>query len=304
MMPKSERKEIHTNYINGFLNNSNNIPENSNLENTNNPLIANNNNNIDSLLNKKIVKNSPNSTSLSGKNNSVKLKTNIIIDKDSNNNDKNKWIRNRLTITRNLDEKKIIYVLESEIDKNINKTKNILCAYKDNGFYIIFKYLNVKKNYDKEIKAKIKWNMFSNHFKIYDSHNNIIEEIIYNFNFKGWVGPTKLQILIPLLNQNISNGIENINNNKIHMHKMENKSPEYNSIYKCYVLNFINRKVIPNENNLQIIYSDLNEDKNNILLQFAQVGNDEYILDYKYPFDNITALALALTNMSSRMFFK
>ena len=53
MMPKSERKEIHTNYINGFLNNSNNIPENSNLENTNNPLIANNNNNIDSLLNKK-----------------------------------------------------------------------------------------------------------------------------------------------------------------------------------------------------------------------------------------------------------
>lgn len=28
---------------------------------------------------------------------------------------------------------------------------------------------------------------------------------------------------------------------------MENKSPEYNNLYKTYVLNFINRKVIPNE---------------------------------------------------------
>jgi hypothetical protein len=83
---------------------------------------------------------------------------------------------------------------------------------------------------------------------------------------------------------------------------MENKSPEYNSIYKCFVLNFINRKVIPNEKNIQIIYSDLKEDKNNILLQFAQTEKNEYILDYKYPFNNITALALAMTNLSSRMF--
>ena len=93
-----------------------------------------------------------------------------------------------------------------------------------------------------------------------------------------------------------------ISNDKSNMCTMENKSPEYNSIYKCYVLNFLNRKVIPNENNIQIIYSGPNQNKNNILLQFAQVDNDEYILDYKYPFNNITALAFALTNLSSRIF--
>ena len=98
------------------------------------------------------------------------------------------------------------------------------------------------------------------------------------------------------------NGIGFNSNDKLFMHRMENKSPEYNSIYKCYVLNFVNRKVIPNENNIQIIYSDINEDKNNILLQFAQVEKDEYILDFKYPFNNITALSLALTTLSSRMF--
>ena len=306
MKPKSERTaELHNNYIKGLFNNSTNTnkedqPNLENLENTNNPLI---NNNHEFLLNKQIVKISQNSNNFSTKNNSVQLKTNIIINSD-NNIDKNEWFKNRLIITKNLKEKKIIYCLESESDKNINKPKNILFAYKDNGFYIIYKYINVKKNYDKEIKAKIKWNMFSNHFKIYDSNNNIIEEIIYNFNFKGWMGPTKFQILIPFLKKNIMNGIGFNSNDKLFMHRMENKSPEYNSIYKCYVLNFVNRKVIPNENNIQIIYSDINEDKNNILLQFAQVGNDEYILDYKYPFNNITALALAMTNLSSRLFFK
>ena len=77
-------------------------------------------------------------------------------------------------------------------------------------------------------------------------------------------------------------------------------------MYKTYVLNFINRKVIPNEKNLQIIFAKnegWNEDnKNDILLQFAQVQNNEFILDYKYPFNNITAFALALSALSSRTF--
>ena len=292
MKPKSERAELHNNYIQGFFRNSMG-EEQSNLENTNNPLMSNNH---DLLLNKKILKISPNS------NNSVQLKTNILINNDTNNIDKDEWFKNKLLVTKNLKEKKIIYCLESDYDKNIKKNKDILCAYKDNGFYIIYKYINVHKNYDKDIKAKIKWNMLSNHFKIYDKNNNIIEEIIYNFNFKGWIGPTKFQILIPSNNSRMGKGI--ISNDKSNMCTMENKSPEYNSIYKCYVLNFLNRKVIPNENNIQIIYSGPNQNKNNILLQFAQVGNDEYILDYKYPFNSITALALALTNLSSRLFFK
>ena len=292
MKPKSERAELHNNYIQGFFRNSMG-EEQSNLENTNNPLMSNNH---DLLLNKKILKMSPNS------NNSVQLKTNILINNDTNNIDKDEWFKNKLLVTKNLKEKKIIYCLESDYDKNIKKNKDILCAYKDNGFYIIYKYINVHKNYDKDIKAKIKWNMLSNHFKIYDKNNNIIEEIIYNFNFKGWIGPTKFQILIPSNNSRMGKGI--ISNDKSNMCTMENKSPEYNSIYKCYVLNFLNRKVIPNENNIQIIYSGPNQNKNNILLQFAQVGNDEYILDYKYPFNSITALALAMTNLSSRLFFK
>ena len=290
MQPLSQRVEMHNNYIKENISNE----DQSNFENTNKALLSIPN---ELLLNKKVVKISSNSFT---KNNSVQLKNNIIVDDDTFSINKDQWIRNRLKIDPNMQERKIIYSLETENDKSFKKNINLLSAYKDNGFYVIFKYIN-ENNLGKEIKAKIKWNMFSNHFKIFDNNGNLIEEILYNFNFKGWKGPTKLQILLPFSNKKNINGI-GINNSKLYMHKMENKSPEYNSIYKCFVLNFINRKVIPNEKNMQIIYSDLKEDKNNILLQFAQTEKNEYILDYKYPFNNITALALAMTNLSSRMF--
>ena len=293
MKPFSERADMHNNNIKENI--VINEEDKSNFENTNKALL---NVKADLLLNKKVVKVSSNSFT---KNNSVQLKNNIIVNDDNFNINKSEWIRNRLKIDTNMQERKIIYSLETEKDNDSNHVIDVLSAYKDNGFYVIFKYVNEKNTFDKEIKAKIKWNMFSNHFKIFDRNDNIIEEIIYNFNFKGWNGPTKLQILLPISKQNIINGI-GISNNRLYMHKMENKQPEYNSLYKCYVLNFIKRKVIPNEKNMQIVYSDLKEDKSNILLQFAQTEKNEYILDYKYPFNNITALALAMTNLSSRMF--
>ena len=70
------------------------------------------------------------------------------------------------------------------------------------------------------------------------------------------------------------------------------------------MLNFINRKVIANEKNFQVILSDYKEDNNDILLQFALSENNEFILDFKYPFNNITAYSLAITAMASRMFCK
>ena len=248
MQPLSQRVEMHNNYIKENISNE----DQSNFENTNKALLNIPN---DLLLNKKVVKISSNSFT---KNNSVQLKNNIIVDDDTFSINKDQWIRNRLKIDPNMQERKIIYSLEAENDKSFKKNINLLSAYKDNGFYVIFKYIN-ENNLGKEIKAKIKWNMFSNHFKIFDNNGNLIEEILYNFNFKGWKGPTKLQILLPFSNKKNINGI-GINNSKLYMHKMENKSPEYNSIYKCFVLNFINRKVIPNEKNMQIIYSDLKED--------------------------------------------
>ena len=293
MQPNSQRNELHNNYIKGLFK-KNNQEDESKLESTNNALLISNN---EFLLNKKIIKGQQ--SQFSNKN----IKSNSMLHEDEElAKKKNEWKKNILKITSNMQERKIIYCLESEDkDELLNKNKNTLFAYKDNGFYAIYKYISRQDNYEKEIKARLKWNLLSNKFKIFDNKNRLIEEINYNLNFKGWSGPTKLQVIIHE-NNNLNFDFMN------HIYKMENKSPEYNNIYKTYVLNFINRKVIPNEKNIQIIFAKNegwnNGNKNDILLQLAQTQNNEFILDFKYPFNNITAFALALSCLSSRTFCK
>jgi hypothetical protein len=207
-----------------------------------------------------------------------------------------KWFTNKIRINQiEKNSKKILYQLLKDDKFKKTHSHQVLMAQKEKGIYII------RNNFG--ICAKIRWNLFSNHFKVFDESNNLIEEIIYEFNFKGINGPTKLKILLPKITKN-EKSLVNITGNKKLVYNMKNKSPVYNDFFKVYTLQFIRRKVIPNEKNFQIIFSDYKEDSNDILLQFAQSENDEFILDFKHPFNNITAFALAITAMSSRTFCK
>ena len=207
-----------------------------------------------------------------------------------------KWFTNKIRLNpAGKNSKKILYQLLKDDKFKKTHSHQVLMAQKEKGIYII------RNNFG--ICAKIRWNLFSNHFKVFDESNNLIEEIIYEFNFKGINGPTKLKILLPKITKN-EKSLVNITGNKKLVYNMKNKSPVYNDFFKVYTLQFIRRKVIPNEKNFQIIFSDYKEDCNDILLQFAQSENDEFILDFKHPFNNITAFALAITAMSSRTFCK
>lgn len=207
-----------------------------------------------------------------------------------------KWFTNKIRLNQaGKNSKKILYQLLKDDKFKKTHSHQVLMAQKEKGIYII------RNNFG--ICAKIRWNLFSNHFKVFDESNNLIEEIIYEFNFKGINGPTKLKILLPKITKN-EKSLVNITGNKKLVYNMKNKSPVYNDFFKVYTLQFIRRKVIPNEKNFQIIFSDYKEDSNDILLQFAQSENDEFILDFKHPFNNITAFALAITAMSSRTFCK
>ena len=245
------------------------------------------------ILNKKLVK----TNKISKKKKSIKRAFSLkpkFYNEEYDNVNMDKWFRNRIKIyTDEKNPKKKVYKLYSD-DKSKSHS-SLLRAAKEKGIYII-------RN-DEGILAKLRWNIFSNHFKVFDDKNNLIEEIIYNFNFKGWNGPTKLTILIPKTPSRQSSLSKN--KNKQILHKMRNKMPEYNNIFHTYVLDFIRRSgIIPNEKNMQVINSEYKEDNNNILLQFAQTNKNEFILDYKYPYNNITAFALAITALSSRTFCK
>ena len=206
-----------------------------------------------------------------------------------------KWYTNKIKLTYpEKNSKKVLYRLFKD-EKYKTHLHQTLMAKKEKGIYII------RNNFG--ISAKIRWNLFSNHFKVFDESNNLIEEIIYEFNFKGWNGPTKLKILLPKQTTKEASLI-NFSGNKNLVYNIKNKTPIYNDYFKVYTLNFIKRKVIPNEKNFQLIFYDYKEDNNDILLQFAQSVNNEFILDYKFPFNNITAFALAITAMASRTFCK
>ena len=282
---KSENDSNGSN-VTSYTENVEELNRNESLENTNDVLFNQIN---EFILNKKLVKSSKNLSNKKKINKSFSFRPQEYYDEWDDVNIE-KWFKNKIKITNNeKNPKKKVYKLYSD-DKN----KSLLTAEKERGAYII-------RN-NEGIVAKIKWNIFSNHFKVYDDKDNLIEEIIYNFNFKGWNGPTKLQILIPK-NATKKNSWSKNKNRKI-LNKMENKLPEYNDIFNVYVLKFIRRKVIPNEKNIQVIYSEYKEDNNNILLQFAQSDKKEFILDYKYPFNNITSFALGITSLSSRTFCK
>jgi len=66
---------------------------------------------------------------------------------------------------------------------------------------------------------------------------SINEEIIYNFNFKGWNGSIKLQVKIPKLANNVKSWNKTKNKNLLHL--IENKSPEFNDFFNIYTLKFI-----------------------------------------------------------------
>ena len=289
-MKKLGKNGSDSNYSNPteYTENIEESAQNQSLENTNDFLFTKVN---EFILNKTLIKR-PKSKPLKAKVTKKTFRFNHLKYYDEGDDiNIERWFKNIIKIEPNLkNPKKKIYKLYSSESSH----SSVLTAEKEKGIYII-------RN-NEGIVAKIRWNLFSNHFKVYDDKDNLIEEIIYKFNFRGWNGPTKLKIILHNAEKNKKTWSKW--NKTKQLNKIENKPPEYNELFKVYVLKFIDRKVIPNEKNFQLINTEYKEDYNNILLQFGQTEKNEYFVDYKYPFNNITSFAVSITSLCSRTFFK
>ena len=86
---------------------------------------------------------------------------------------------------------------------------------------------------------------------------------------------------------------------------IENKQPEYNNKYGYYVLKFKGRNVRKFVKNCQFVYgfnNDVNgKDKNEVLLQFEEVSENCYVLDFKYPFSELTVFAAEVISSTSKI---
>lgn len=67
---------------------------------------------------------------------------------------------------------------------------------------------------------------------------------------------------------------------------------------QAFVLNFNGRVDKASVKNFQLID---NEDENRIYLQFGRVGDQEFTLDFQWPFSPMQAFAVALTSFDNKL---
>lgn len=78
-----------------------------------------------------------------------------------------------------------------------------------------------------------------------------------------------------------------------------NKEPLYNAENMSYSLNFNGRVTVPSVKNFQLIHPT---DKTYIILTFGKVGDNTYVMDYKYPLSAVKAFSICLAALDNKYF--
>ena len=193
---------------------------------------------------------------------------------------------------------------------------------------------------EKELKTKspaylgkVRSNFMGTEFMIYDKGLNpkkrqatmetFREElgvVMYQSNLLGAKGPRKMRVLLPAVNaegerfrwkpSNVSDRQKDAGMSSkfkggdlTGMFDFFNKPPKWNeregyADVQAFVLNFNGRVDKASVKNFQLID---NEDENRIYLQFGRVGDNEFTLDYQWPFSPMQAFAVALSSFDNKL---
>ncbi|CAF1300034.1 unnamed protein product [Adineta ricciae] len=83
--------------------------------------------------------------------------------------------------------------------------------------------------------------------------------------------------------------------------EFKNKYPKFNEESKIYTIGFLNNRVKqPSHKNFQIISSN-EQGKEIVILQFGRIDENDFVLDFRYPFTTIDAFAIALSSFHNRI---
>ena len=77
-----------------------------------------------------------------------------------------------------------------------------------------------------------------------------------------------------------------------------NKYPRWNASVGAYVLNFNGRVTMASVKNFQLVDPEEGE---KVCLQFGRVGEDEFTMDFSYPFSPLQAFAVCLSSFDSKI---
>lgn len=75
---------------------------------------------------------------------------------------------------------------------------------------------------------------------------------------------------------------------------LTNKRPIYNMDTSSYVLNFNGRVTLPSVKNFQVIHPN---DSSYITLMFGKIGDNDFVLDFTYPWNALEAFGVAVSSL-------
>lgn len=81
---------------------------------------------------------------------------------------------------------------------------------------------------------------------------------------------------------------------------LKNKTPRWHDQLQCWCLNFNGRVTVASVKNFQLVASLENEDEN-VILQFGKVGKDVFTMDYQYPISAFQAFAICLSSFDTKI---
>lgn len=199
----------------------------------------------------------------------------------------------------------------------------------ENSNFIISKNKSNFNKFSEDYIAEVVTNFWGTQFDIYDNgidknlidklqsylifdERKILGKIIYDTNIMGecpryfkselYTGYSYSYNEKDFINEN-SNRLnekkinKNCNKQIIQKHELKNLEPEWNIKMNCYCLNFYGRVKKASARNFQMIYP---EDSDNILFQHGKENHTEFNIDFREPFNYVTAFAHSLVSIGRK----
>lgn len=150
-----------------------------------------------------------------------------------------------------------------------------------------------------------------------DAARNELGAMLYGNNLTNTRGPRRMNVCINRVGDNdeatkiwrprhsedesmLNSFKQNSESATRHLLYLENRQPKWNEDMCAFVLNFNKRVTMASVKNFQLVDKSAT-DTEKVVLQFGRKGNDEFIMDVRWPMSLFQAFAISLSSCDSKI---
>mmetsp|Transcript_5903 Transcript_5903/g.11164 ORF Transcript_5903/g.11164 Transcript_5903/m.11164 type:complete len:446 (+) Transcript_5903:2234-3571(+) len=149
-----------------------------------------------------------------------------------------------------------------------------------------------------------------------DAYRNELGAVLYGNNMTNTKGPRRMNVCINKVDENdeatkiwqpyrrddnsmLNSFKQNSDSVTNHLLYFENRQPKRNEDMCAYMLNFKKRVTMASVKNFQLM--DKSDDTDRVIIQFGRTGNDDFIMDVRWPMSLFQAFAISLSSCDSKI---